>query len=417
MPEKRSVGSTFTITMTNAERKVVVLNQHGDNRGDEAAMRAMLEGLADRLGPVSFTVFHQFQDPEHSCVTTEQRVDYLPLRVPPLVALRLGIWAVLARVGLRLDGIAGPTGRRALERYDEADLVVSAPGGPYFGDIYADHEIVHWFYVWMAVILKKPLALYAPSCGPFEHRILNVVRRRGFRWFDRIVVREARSAAFLSDLTAGAIQPEVTADSAFQSHVPARPDLLDRDDAEADRFHVVVAVREPTGGERDRHDAAVCAAIDEIAGRRNARFYFLPQLHGQGHQDRPYLERLRSLAGPDIDAVVLPDSLDSAAQRGLVAASDLVVAGRYHPGVFAVSAHVPAFIIPYEHKARGMAEAAEVDEWAIDLSDLTAAGARTVVADLLGRLDEVSTRLARTEPAMSQRAARSSDVVAELVQH
>ena len=42
---------------------VVITNQHGDNRGDEAAMLAMLAGLEARLAPVRFTVIHQFADP------------------------------------------------------------------------------------------------------------------------------------------------------------------------------------------------------------------------------------------------------------------------------------------------------------------------------------------------------------------
>lgn len=42
---------------------VVVVNQHGDNRGDEAAMRAMVTRLSQGLPGAQFTIVHQFSDP------------------------------------------------------------------------------------------------------------------------------------------------------------------------------------------------------------------------------------------------------------------------------------------------------------------------------------------------------------------
>ena len=62
---------------------------------------------------------------------------------------------------------------------------------------------------------------------------------------------------------------------------------------------------------------------------------------------------------------------DAQAQRGLVAAADLVLAGRYHPLVFAVSAHVPVVPIAYQHKATGVAEAAGLGDRVLHAAGLT----------------------------------------------
>ena len=58
---------------------VLIVNQHGDNRGDEAAMTAVFDALADRLGPVRFTVLHQFNDPAASSNPGGHDVRFVPL--------------------------------------------------------------------------------------------------------------------------------------------------------------------------------------------------------------------------------------------------------------------------------------------------------------------------------------------------
>lgn len=382
--------------MTN----VLVINQHGDNRGDEAALRAMAEGLDERLADLRMTVFHQFSDPT-SQVELAAPTTYFPIIQPVTEALRFAVAATLSSFGLPAERLATARGRAKIEAYRTADLVVSAPGGPYFGDLYADHEIVHWFYVWLARRFGKRTMLYSPSCGPFENRVLNPIRRRGFRWFDRVAVRESQSAEHLR-ATFG-IDPEITADSALQSRrEPGSPPVQCEDDERL----VAVSVRAPSDDRRDQHDRAVIEALRHLSAAQRTRFVMLPQLHGPRHADRSYLEELIDRADLGANAVVLDETLDANAHRDTIAAADLVIAGRYHPLIFSIAAAVPVMVIPYEHKAEGAASAAgiahrilrldELDEDSIiDALDRLVAGAaedRRVLADRRGALVEASSQ-------------------------
>lgn len=343
---------------------VVVVNQHGDNRGDEAALRAMVRGIGDRIEHPSFTVVHQFTDAA-SEVGLDHPTTYLTMRLPAAEYVRLFAYALLRAVGIRRPGIAGRRGRDIVEAIERADLVVSAPGGPYFGDIYADHEVAHWLYVWLARVAGRPLALYAPSCGPFEKRWLNLVRRRGFRWFDSITLRESISAELLRKLTG--LSAEVTTDAALQDVVKPADRRRYADD---DEFLLVVAARDPGGEQRETHDDALLAAIARICEDRPTSVVFLPQLHGATHRDAPYLTGLANSVTAAKQAVVAPETSDSVAQRALIAAADCVIAGRYHPAVFAISSATPVLVIPYEHKAMGVAEAAGIGRWTAWVTDL-----------------------------------------------
>lgn len=395
--------------MSADQTHVVVLNQHGDNRGDEAAMRAMVATLDERLGPARFTVVHQFADRD-SEVTLDHPVRYLPLRIGVVELGRLTAWSLLAGAGFRADRVAGPRGRRIIDAVDEADLVVSAPGGPYFGDLYAGHEVAHWLLIWIAHLAGTPIGLFAPSCGPFENRLLNPLRRRGYRWFDRVVLREARSAAMLRDLTG--IEAEVTIDAALaQSVGPADRSTW----CGTGEQLVVVAVRDPGEAGPPSHDDAIVAAVDALARDQPTSVVLLPQLHGTTHRDAPYLQTLAHRMTSATAARVAPETFDAPAQRAVVAAADLVVAGRYHPAVFSISAATPVLVIAYEHKAMGVAEAAGIEEWACWLDDLDADSLAERALALRARSAAVRTHLQGVAPGLATLAGRTATLMAELV--
>lgn len=394
--------------------RVLIVNQHGDNRGDEAAMLGMIEALSQRLPGARFTVLHQFAAPESQIGLPG--VEYLPLRLPVLEAVRLALWATIATSGVRLRRLPGDVGRRIVAAYEEAAVVVSAPGGPYFGDPYADHEVVHWFYVWLGRLHRRPMALYQPSAGPFGHRWLAPVRRRGLRWFDVLATRESISADHVERLAGR--RPVVGSDSALSRRIPAA-DVTEWTDAAPDGRApsgiVTATFRDPGERRREAHDRAVVAALRHLTGT-GRRVLLLPQLHGPRHRDQPYLERLAAAARREgADVLVLPDTLDSDAQRGLVAASDLVLAGRYHPLVFAVSAGVPAIVIPYEHKATGIAHAAGLDDHVVELDEIDPERLVAALDTLLGRLDEVRSVLAHRSAALAGAADRTAELVTDLV--
>ena len=380
---------------------ILIVNQHGDNRGDEAAMQGMISALRARVPGARFTVLHQFAAPASRIDL--QGVDYLPLRMPITEALRLAIWAALRVVGIRAKRVAGPIGRDMLTGYEDAVIVVSAPGGPYFGDLYANHEIVHWFFVWLARLHGKPLALYQPSAGPFENRLLGPVRKRGYRMFDHLAVREAISAANIERFTGR--RPAIGSDSALHRRIdaPARQPGL-----------VTGTFRDPGPELRETHDQAVVDVMVRL-GESGRHVRLLPQLHGTRHADKPYLETLASAArARGADVTVEPDTLSADEQRELVGASDLVLAGRYHPLVFAVSARVPALVIPYEHKARGVAAAAGIGDYIVDL-DQVGGGALVDRLDvLLGALDDVRGTLQANAGTLEAAAEATADAVAAL---
>jgi colanic acid/amylovoran biosynthesis protein len=403
---------------------ILIVNQHGENRGDEAAMRAMLREFSSNLSNVRFTLLYQFRD-RSLRLDFDEQVEDLPIVLPLLDYFRLAVYSAGLLVGLDCSGLLPPIMRRMVDAYRSADLVVSAPGGPYFGDIYAWHEIVHWWYVWLGLRHGKPLFYYAPSAGPFRNRLLNPLRKRLFRAFDILVVREELSAKHLRDLLGSEARVHVTADSALQSSVVpvARRDLFDGARASlADRFLVAVSLndyRYPGAADaarlREAYNEAMVDLLQHLARRRSCHFLLLPQLFGRVHSDAAYLERMAARLETGVSWEIVDPSLDSDGQRRLFAACDLHVASRYHPAIFGHQGLVPGLCISYEHKALGFMAQLDLERFAFDIRRLDCRALRAAADELIDHREELVEHLRRRIPELRHRAQRTTKLALELL--
>lgn len=395
-----------------------MVNQHGDNRGDEAALLAMCAGIEAELGPTQFTVIHQFNNASAGPMLRPD-AQWITLKLPKIEALRILVYICLRLFGLRPHFLLGPLGKKTIAAYETADVVVSAPGGPYFGDLYIGHEAVHWLYVWIAKLHGVPAMLYATSAGPFLKKWANPFRRYTYRCFSRLFVREEISAGLIRGLFAGrrhGVNVEVSIDSALQ--VAVAP--LERQYANA-QLIVVSAIhwpypKDPSPQLRQKeYDTSVIEAVKIFAESRPTHTVFVPQLYGSMHRDTPYLEALARLLPANISCEVLSDTKSSNEQRALFAAADWVIAGRYHPAVFAVSAAVPLLCIAYEHKATGVLQAAGVPHAVISIDEVSVEVVQAKARELLAARAELSTRLQMAQVALREVSSRTSCAVAELV--
>ena len=397
---------------------VLVVNQHGDNRGDEAALLAMCSGIEAELGPTQFTVIHQFNNAAAGPMLRPD-AQWITLKLPVGEAIRFVVYLALRIFRLRPQFLLGSLGQKTIHAYETADVVVSAPGGPYFGDLYSGHEAVHWLYVWIAKLHRVPAMLYATSAGPFHKKWANPFRRYTYRCFSRLYVREEISAGHIRGLFAGrrhGVNVEVSIDSALQVAIAPQ----ERQHADA-QLIVVSAINWPYPNDpspqlrQKEYDTAVIEAVKIFAESRPTHVVFVPQLYGSMHRDTPYLEALARLLPANISCEVLSDTKSSNEQRALFAAADWVIAGRYHPAVFAVSAAVPVLCIAYEHKATGVLQAAGVPDAVMSIDEVTVEVVQAKARELLATRADLSARLQVAQVALREVSSRTSGAVAELV--
>jgi colanic acid/amylovoran biosynthesis protein len=308
--------------------------------------------------------------------------------------------------------------------YEDADIVISAPGGPYFGDNYWTHEPVHWFFVWLGKLHKKRLFLYSPSVGPFRKSLFNNLRRKLFFLFDRLCVREVQSAKFLEELMGHQKEILLTADSAIQEEITAydRTDYFQDHPHLADKFLVAVTgMQYLFPGEKDpamkraQFTEAFVVCLEHIAVRRKTHFMFLPQLCGQVHSDTEYHYLLAQRLPLGTTWEIIPADKDSDYHRRVFGMADFCLVSRYHPQIFATSNGVPGVFPFYEHKQLGYLKEMAMLDFSCDVRSMNGVHMCRLIDQVLDRRLEISEMLRERIVSLRKRARLSTSVAMEII--
>jgi len=367
---------------------IVITNSHANNRGDEAAQRSMINSLKQLVPDAKFTVLTI--SPEGLDLQQEDVKILRTFSASKIKGFIIVLWAVIRALGIRL-----PTFHKrplkALEEMANADVIISAPGGPYFGDLYTSHEIrEHLFHIFLSKILRKPVMIYAPSMGPFNSRRRNILRRFLLNKVEIITLRDQISKDYLDTLKLTHPLIYLTADSAFQDTIN-----IDRDQIEAIMLAEKIIDHQneipnrkplvgitPTGPnwnfrgsanpqeKQECYNKIIAKTIDYLVDKFDATIVFFPQLYGNS-DDVPLINEIISLVDKKDAVRVLSNKLDSEIQQAIISQMDFVIGNRYHSVIFALKAEIPTVCLAYEHKSLGIMQAAKLDKYVIKITDLT----------------------------------------------
>lgn len=401
--------------MTN----ILIINQHGSNRGDEAACRGMLSGLRHFIPDAKFTLFtvYPLQLDGIPDVTIIENLFLRNLRT------RTYLSRMLRYLALFYSGYGGtPTEQAMMKSLHSADLIISAPGGPYIGDLYPWTELELLFHLLLATLTSSPVMIYAPSMGPFENNAANRWRKRILRRVDLITVREAISATNLLKL--GITLPEefITADSALQSPV---------DDALADQVFSQLGLESgkkyigfiPLELGRFKDDEKKIQYIEllsnvlrQLSSRFGADLLFFPQGYA-AWLDRPMIEALVSIAGIQDKSHIVSEQYNSNEQQALVGKMSAFVSFRYHPGIFAFRQSVPCVVVAYEHKVRGFMKQIGMEDFCLDLETVTTADIVSKVGEAWQEQDAIRKRVQPKIKVLEQASLKNSALASWLLEY
>lgn len=361
---------------------ILIVNQHGSNRGDEAACRGMIYGLR-RYKPEAeiniLTVYPLNVEGLHG-VNVLPNLDLRGRKGWPVYRQMLR-YLTSYYTGIKTT----PELETIFGWYKSADLVISAPGGPYIGDYYPWTEQELAFHIFLGKLARKPVMIYAPSMGPFDNQARNRWRKQLLTRVDLITVREHISAGHLSSLGIDLPDSLITADSALQCPVDRSlgDKVVDREGLDARNRHFgfvpLELERFPDGQKRLAYTELLVDTLRSLTQRFDAHIVMFPQGYGIWH-DKPFLDFLARTANIGDRITVLSEDVDANEQQALVGKMDGFVSFRYHPTIFSVRQNVPCVAIAYEHKTKGFMQAVGLEDCCLDLEEVT-------MTDIMGKME------------------------------
>jgi len=295
------------------------------------------------------------------------------------------LWAALMfRLGRPTQQDSLTSEGRLIEGYLRADLVVNAAGMNFYTMGRLGLPLLTSLYTAAyAIMLGKPLYIISQSIGPFH------------RWWERwlmrwllskaalVFVRDTASWRLLGDMgLAGPpchLFPDIV--FAFQGAPPQQGIRLLNDygiDVKRDRplLGCTVAnrfIRWIPQDVWDNYEMSLTEAIHRFIERHGGKAIFFPQTTGptQVEDDRGCARRIVARLRETTDRIVYIDQPQPAAVlKSAYGLTDLCLATRAHAAVFALASGVPALIVGYHWKARGIMETLGLDEWVLDIDSV-----------------------------------------------
>lgn len=400
---------------------ILVMHAHTANRGDEAAVKAMVDELLMKYPNAKITIALNGVTPYPNMPQQVELIDRFP-KVHNRIAQMEFVLAHLTAGKC----VFTKAGKKFMNALKSADLVIHAPGGPSIGDIYKD---VEFFYLWTLDIVKKnhiPYMFYAPSMGPFKDQKKNIERKKILYGAERVIVRDPISLKYVNDFVpeVGAVQ---TLDSALQHDID-----LKSNQAKFDKYTTLADFMSKhnrcigiTITELDWHPSykdnehvkKIPAVFKEFIKKRIDEGYgviFIPQLYGTANDTITMSKYMDSENCFMVDADF--DTYDSYFQQFLIGKLYAVVGMRYHSNIFSFKMGTPFISISYEQKMKGFIEAVGLDEYCIDINSLESKILENRYNNLVENYEEYKNKLRLLHNTMKEKSYETTVAVIEVLE-
>lgn len=350
---------------------IIITNQHCDNRGDESATIGLIEEIYNNFGHnVEISLFKQTSD--YRFLPHQYQVNEEDMIINPIGLLQLLIWCFLKTLNINVDSLFSKSIRKFVLAHKSADIIISSCGGPYIGDIYGTHEIVHLLHLFVPVLLKKKVVFAAPSMGPFTNKLLNPWRKYILDKCDLIILRDRISYNYVVAFINNTDKVFLAADACFAHKIEGKHEPIVKDKIIG---FTPLKYKYPNSDnpkyEFEKYKEIIVRFFDILMENDpELVIEFFPQLYNK-HSDLPIIYEMISSMKYKDRTIVFSNNKNGVEQQLEISKLNTMIATRYHSAVFACKMQVPCICIAYEHKAVAMMESFELSDYTLDINNLT----------------------------------------------
>lgn len=397
--------------------KIVIINCHWDNRGDEAAIRAMIDELRVKYPSADIYVqralgeFGSFPENEHVKVLPPFPIGGKKRRIQEQISIE-----TKGKINLT-------SGAKAFYKaINGADIVLHAPGGPSIGDIYMPQETIKLRRLLAVKKAGVPYAFYAPSMGPFKNAERNPVRKEILEGASLICLREDISAKMVKEFVP-LTNPIVTLDSAFQHDIDINEnekkfnEYTELKDFVGNGQNVIGititdlqwnSLYKGDGKTKENIREAFTEFIKKITGV-GYKVLFIPQLFSEAN-DYVYMKSFAIQ-----NCYVMSDKYDCYFQQFIISKIKAVVGMRYHSNIFSAKMGTPFVSVSYEQKMQGFMKKAGLLEYCLPISELSANSLSNKFEGMMSNYDEYKSLLAIKKAEFKKESSKTTELVCQIL--
>ncbi|WJE15270.1 polysaccharide pyruvyl transferase family protein [Halobacillus sp. ACCC02827] len=289
----------------------------------------------------------------------------------------------LAKEKLIQDIIFKISKEKYLKKYESARIindsdVVYVCGGGFLGGK-KFNSLIHLHQIKKATKLNDNCILWGTSVEPPTNKLLKKITEATLGDLNLILPREDITENYLNTFYPKS-KTIATPDMAFNLKTIETQRIEDLMDKLGSGKKIGITIRDwhfPNSIDSEKDKQNYFKSIVEIIERKSAlgyKFVFIPQVIFTGDDDRIIAKEVKEHLNNKYknNFVVLEDDYSPGELKYLISKLDLFLGTRMHSNIFATSVGVPTFAIAYERKTNGIMNRLNMNEYVVDIEDVSA---------------------------------------------
>lgn len=355
---------------------ILIIHSHNANRGDEAAVKAMVDELLLKYPQAKITISNNGFTPYPNMPKNVTQISRFP-KLQSKIA-QAEFFLVLATKG---KVVFSDEAKAFMNSLLKADVVLHAPGGPSIGDTYYRAEKL---YLWRLNFIRQlgiPYIFYAPSMGPFNRAERNRLRSKVISGSEKIILRDPISVKYVRDFLPN-VHVKEALDSALQHDIDLKTNekkynayLALKQFIESYEKCIGITITDLKWHPLHKTEPVIerIPSVFQAFIRRKVKegygIVFIPQLYGNLNDTCIMNEYMLDHGTFMIDA--FSEERDAYFQQYVISKLFAVVGMRYHSNIFSAKMGIPFVSISYEQKMKGFMQSIQLSDYCIDLDDLS----------------------------------------------
>jgi colanic acid/amylovoran biosynthesis protein len=398
--------------MSKEIKQITIVNAHWSNRGDEAALLAVVEGLQKNYSSSKITILFK-DDKAIQQFPNIKNVDF------DIAKFNAKIWDIWLTTFTR--GVFGVNEKLKfmVKTLLKSDLIIYSPGGSVINSRFFWRKQMEYLVPFIcSKFYNIPLLIAAPSIGPFDTSKPN----RILKWLLKVpkvfVVREEISRQYLEEI--GITENIVTTiDSAFYDGIKEEENLQKLDEyvelkEYLNTYEKVVGITitdfawHVKYGKDKELSHRITDSFRKFLDKLQNEGYgvlFIPQLFGN-QNDYDYMDTFSS-----DKTFIMADTYDTYFQQYIISKLYAVEGMRYHSNIFSAKVGTPFIPVVYEEKMEGFIDMAGLNEYSISLDELSFEKLEEKFEQLNGNYGEVKKMFKEKLPTWQKQASKTIELL------
>jgi colanic acid/amylovoran biosynthesis protein len=418
--------------------KILLINVHSfHNAGDHALTQVAIQQLKSRFPDCQLTLI--MDDPESfagdekvigsffTWLKTARKgqeprwvLRNLLLLIPVSLVPILTFWLT----GKPLLLLSPSKVRNLLTAYLSSDLIISAPGGFLYHSGKGITLLISAYTIALGWLAGKPIYVLPQSIGPFIHKWECQIIRWVLSPVRKIMVREEISLRELMNcqipLECCHLLPDLA--FAFRGATEASAvEWLENQGIDLDADRPILGVTVINWGAQNssfnlqsQYETALADASCYFLNNYGGRIVFIPQVWGPSpsNDDRIPTRRIIEMLPITFTNILYIDQPPAPnLLKAIYGQLDFFIGTRMHSNIFALSQYVPTIAIGYQHKTLGITKMLGIDQWTIEIQQISGQILKEKIDDLFDSQETVRRHLIDTIPILVQQSERAGEII------